>query len=110
MSTSPCPYFALKVGTIPLAGHFHPVRVPVCRCGLTEPLVARLRSHPDGTPLVALLEASPLDGQPRPVVAADLQPVSPIACTNERKQASCLPNFVALLHDFGLDTTIPPEP
>ena len=109
MSTHPCPYFALSVGIISIPGYIHELRVPICRCALTEPLAARLRTHPDGEQLASFLERPPLDGQPQPIIAADLQPITPIACTEERKQASCVPRFLAMLNDFGLDTTIPPE-
>ena len=109
MSTHPCPYFALSVGEILIPGHAHPMRVPICRCALTETFVSRLHTHPEGAQLASYLEGPPLKGQPRPVIGSDLQPVSPITCTDERKQASCLPQFLMLLHDFGLDTTIPAE-
>ena len=109
MSAHPCPYFTLSVGTIPVPGHSHPLRVPICRCVLTETLVERLQSHPDGAQLASYLEGPPLAGQPRPVIGSDLQPVSPVTCTNERKQIACLPQFLTLLHDFSLDTTIPAE-
>ena len=109
MSAHPCPYFSLSVGAIPVPGHYHALRVPICRCALTEPLVTRLRTHPDGEQLASFLEGPPIGGQPHPVVAADLQPVSSATCTDERKRASCLPHFVTLLDDFGLDTTIPAE-
>ena len=104
-----CPYFTLNVGKIPLPGNREPIRVPICRCALTETLVSRLRTHPEGEQLASYLEGPPLDGQPRPVIGSDLQPVSPVTCTNARKQASCVPNFVALLTDFGLDATAPAE-
>lgn len=109
MPATPCPYFSLSTGTISVTGHYHPLRVPICRCALTEPLTARLRTHPDGEQLASFLEGPLLDGQPHPVVAADLQPVSAATCTNERKQVSCVPHFLDLLNDFGLDRTIPAE-
>ena len=109
MSDPRCPYFTLSIGEIPLPGNKQPIRVPICRCVLTETMVTRLRTHPEGEQLASYLEGPPLDGLPRPVIGSDLHPVSPITCTNIRKQASCLPNFVALLTDFSLDSTVPEE-
>lgn len=93
-----------------MPGNIHPIRVPICRCILTETLVARLRDHPEGTQLAAYLEGPSLDGQPRPVVGSDLSPISPSGCTDDRKKAACIPGFIDILTDSGLDTTIPAEP
>ena len=109
MSDSRCPYFTLNVGHIPLPGHKQPIHVPICRCVLTKTLVSRLRTHPEGDQLAFYLEGPPMDGQLRPIIGSDLEPVSPVTYTNLRKQASCLPNFVTLLTDFGLDATAPAE-
>jgi hypothetical protein len=104
-----CPYFTLSVGAIPIPGHLTPMRVPVCRCVLTETLVSRLKTHSEGAQLASYLEGPPLQGQPRPVIGSNLHPVSPVTCTDERKQAHCVPSFVDILTDFRLDTTLPEE-
>ena len=109
MPKHPCAYFNLTVGHIPMPGQSHPLRVPICRCVLTETLVLRLRTHPEGGQLASYLEGPPLNNQPRPVIGSDLQPVSPVTCTDTRKLASCQPSFVELLTDFTLDATLPPE-
>ena len=107
MYKHPCPYFTLSVGEIPIPGHATPMRVPICRCALTETLVSRLKTHTEGAQLASYLEGPPLNGQPRPVIGSDLQPVSPITCTDERKLANCIPSFVDILTDFRLDATLP---
>lgn len=102
-----CPYFSLSVGEVPLPGHSHPLRVPICRCALTEILTQRLRVTTEGRTLASLLESTPLDGQPRPVIGSDLEPISQQTCTAERLQARCLHGFQDILADFGADTTLP---
>ena len=109
MSDTRCPYFSLNVGLIPIPGLTHPLRVPVCRCVLTETLAERLRTHPEGEALASYLQGPPLEGQPRPVIGSDLQPVTPTLCTDERKRENCLPQFVETLEVFSLDTTVPLE-
>jgi hypothetical protein len=104
-----CPYFTLTVGHIPMPGQSEGLRVPICRCVLTETLVRRLRTHPNGRHLASYLEGPPLEDQPRPIIGSDLQPVSPVTCTNSRRQISCQPSFIVLLTDFTLDPTFPPE-
>jgi hypothetical protein len=105
----PCPYFTLNAGHIPILGQIHDLRVPICRCILTEALVTRLRTHPEGEQLASCLEGPPLDHQAYPMIGSDLQLVSPLTCTNSRKCASCQPSFIELLTDFTLDATLPPE-
>jgi hypothetical protein len=104
-----CPYFTLSVGRVPLPGYYAPMRLPICRCALTETLAARLLAHEQGRRLASLLLGPAPEGQPRPEIGCDLDPVSPVTCTNERKQARCLPGFVETLDNFALDTTAPPE-
>jgi hypothetical protein len=106
-SDSRCPYFSLTVGEIPILGHLHPLRVPICRCALTEVLSERLRAVSEGYKLASLMEGKPLDGQPRPVIGSDLEPISAVTCTPERLQARCLPGFHDILSDFGAETTVP---
>ena len=109
MSTFPCPYFTLSVGIIPILGSSQGLRIPICRCVLTEVLVARLQTNPEGEKLASYLQGPPLECQIRPIIGSDLKPVSAATCTNERKQTSCLPEFLTYLHDFRLDNTIPTE-
>jgi hypothetical protein len=85
------------------------MRVPICRCVLTETFAARLKTHPEGGLLASYLEGPPLDGQPRPVVGSDLEPVSAASCTDERKKSSCVPSFVEILTIYGLEPKVPAE-
>lgn len=107
VSDERCPYFSMRVGEVPIAGLTHPLRVPICRCALTEVLAQRLRTAPAAHAFASLLEAAPLDGQPRPVIGSDLEPISQVTCTSERLHARCKPSFQDILSDFGIDTAVP---
>ena len=100
-----CPYFLLDMRKIPIAGHPQPMRLPVCRCTLTEAFVQRLRTHSEGKKLAFFLEDTPQDDLLCSVLGADLQVAS---CTDQRRRECCLPQFVETLTDFRLDTTVPP--
>jgi len=111
MPNERCPYFSMHVGTVPIAELQHPLRVPICRCALTEVFIQRLRAVPKGYAFASLLEAAPPDGQPHPVIGPDMQPITQATCTPERMYARCKPGFQDILSDFGADTTVPePEP
>jgi hypothetical protein len=105
---NPCPYFSLSVVKVPIPNQRMIMRMPVCRCGLSETMSERLRRDPDGEVFASYLEGRPLDGQPRPQLGADLQPVSPRLCTNERLTTTCVPSFVDTLTDCSLDASVPP--
>lgn len=103
-----CRYFTLEHKQVMVLDL--PLILPVCRCALTELMLERLRTHPDGQILLPYLEGPPLDDDtPRPVIGADHHPISPQTCTEERKESQCIPGFLELLTDLGLDTSLPHE-
>lgn len=109
MPESRCAYFSLSVAEIPLPGTRHPLRLPICRCALTEVLIERLQAATGNEELLSYIHAPSLDGHPRPVVGSDWAVVSPTTCTERRKIEKCLPSFVETLTELGLDASIPPE-
>lgn len=109
MPASRCPYFSLNVRAIPVPGHISPLRVPLCRCALTETLVDRLQAHVEGNVLAFYMQGVALDGEPRPIVGSDLQPIGPLTCTHERCENRCKPGFAEILTGFGLDLGLPSE-
>ena|SRR5579862_7362916 len=109
MSEERCPYFSRSVAEIALPGHQHPLRLPVCRCALTEVLIERLEAEDSNEELVSYFRGPSVAGQPRPVIGSDLQVISPATCTQERLRERCLPSFVSILTDVGLDASVPPE-
>jgi hypothetical protein len=98
---------SLSVVKVPLPNQRVIMRMPHCRCGLSEVLSDRLRSDPEGEVFASYLEGRPLDGQPRLLLGADMQPVAPRLCTNERLHTNCIPSFVDTLTECTLDASIP---
>src|SRR5579871_1042658 len=95
-----CPYFSLSAGTLPVPGDAVVLHVPICRCALTEVLVARMSEYPAGELLASYLQGPPLEDQPRPIIGSDLELISPLACTAERCTERCIPGFVRLSADL----------
>lgn len=83
--------------------------MPTCRCTLTEALVSRLRTDVEGAFLASDIAGMSRSGQAQPVIGSDLEPISPVTCTNQRKRESYLPQFRSILLNFNLDAAIPTE-
>lgn len=109
MAESRCAYFFLTTAEIAMPDTHQSLRVPVCRCMLTEVLIARLEAATGHEELLSHIHGPSLEGQRRPVIGSDWDVVSAKTCTLKRKQEKCLPSFVEVLTDFGLDNSIPPE-
>ena len=67
-----------------------------------------MRTHAEGEHLASYLAGPPLNEQDRPLVGADMQPITPLTCLEERGRSRCIPSFVEVLTDFGLDAAVPP--
>jgi hypothetical protein len=87
-----------------------PLRLPVCRCVLTEVLIERLAAAPGNEELLSHIHGPAIDHQPRPIIGSDWAVVSAKTCTEKRKREKCIPCFVETLTDLGLDASLPPEP
>jgi hypothetical protein len=117
-----CPYFSLQVVEVSIeapdatVSRLHSklpavcMKLSVCRCSLTETLVARLQAHAEGRSLSSYLEGPSIDGVRRPIVGADLQPISSGACTETRCDDHCVPGYIDILGTYGLDTDVPDKP
>jgi hypothetical protein len=107
MPNSRCSYSSFSVKLLAMPGLHHPLRIPIYKCVVADTMRTRLRFLPDGEALASSLEQTAMDGTSHSIYGPDMEPLSPINCTDVRCQRSCLPAFADLMTDLGLDPTLP---
>ena len=104
-----CPYFALTVLKLAVPGTSRPIRIPICRCALTEEAVSRLQTHPEGVELADAFTSKTQQGEQWPLLGPDLEGIAANTCTRTRQTERCCPAFMEMLIPFDLKIDFPSE-